>query len=174
MPPAPPPSSAALAFTFAAGAAEAASQKSRRSANANPQDNMADQLNAQSLSRAQAGTDLPMPAVDSTGNLNRMSQGDAARASPCRSRPVAPLSAKARYAKAGGPPCRGPARAARGRFRLAPIWPMSCGHVRESPRPGTPGRPPANLPLAGLRVIELGHYIAAPFATRRSPISAPR
>ena len=70
---------AALAFTFAAGAAEAASQKSRRSANANPQDNMADQLNAQSLSRAQAGTDSPMPAVDSTGNLNRMSQGDAAK-----------------------------------------------------------------------------------------------
>jgi hypothetical protein len=70
---------AALAFTLAAGTAEAASQKSRRSANANPQDNMADQLNAQSLSRAQAGTDSPMPAVDSTGNLNRMSQGDAAK-----------------------------------------------------------------------------------------------
>ena len=40
---------------------------------------MADQLNAQSLSRAQAGTDSPMPAVDSTGNLNRISQGDAAK-----------------------------------------------------------------------------------------------
>ena len=47
---------AALAFTLTAGLAEAA-QKSRRSAN--PQDNMADQLNAQSLSRAQAGTDSP-------------------------------------------------------------------------------------------------------------------
>jgi len=67
----------ALTFTLAAGAAEAASQKSRGSAN--PQDSMADQLNAQSLSRAQAGTDSPMPAADSTGSLNRMSQGDAAK-----------------------------------------------------------------------------------------------
>ena len=70
----------ALAFTLAAGTAEAASQKSRRSANS--QDNMADQLNAQSLSRAQAGTDSPTQAVDSTGNLNRMSQGDAAKGKP--------------------------------------------------------------------------------------------
>ena len=67
----------ALTFTLAAGAAEAASQKSRRSAS--PQDSMADQLNAQSLSRAQAGTGSPTQAVDSTSNLNRMSQGDAAK-----------------------------------------------------------------------------------------------
>jgi hypothetical protein len=46
---------------------------------ANPQDNMADQSNAQSLSRARPGTDTPIPAVDSTGKLNRMSQGDAAK-----------------------------------------------------------------------------------------------
>ena len=67
----------ALTFTLAAGAAEAASQKSRRAAN--PQDTMADQLNAQGLSLAQAGTDSSTPAVDSSGNLNRMSQGDAAQ-----------------------------------------------------------------------------------------------
>ena len=42
-------------------------------------DNMADQLNAQSLSRAQAGADTPTMGMDSTGNLNRMSEGDAAQ-----------------------------------------------------------------------------------------------
>ncbi len=31
-----------------------------------------------------------------------------------------------------------------------------------------------NLPLAGLKIVELGHYIAAPFATGCWPISAPR
>jgi hypothetical protein len=76
---------AALAFTLTAGLAEAA-QKSRRSAN--PQDNMADQLNAQSLSRAQAGTDSPSPGVDSTSNLNRMSQGDAAKGKSMQQPPM--------------------------------------------------------------------------------------
>lgn len=41
------------------------------------QDNMADQLNAQSLQRAQAGQSLPTPGPDSTSNLNRMSDQDA-------------------------------------------------------------------------------------------------
>jgi hypothetical protein len=77
---------AALAFTLAAGTAEAAAQKSRRSAN--PQDSMADQLNAQSLSRAQAGTDSPTQGVDSTSNLNRMSQGDAAKGKSMQQPPM--------------------------------------------------------------------------------------
>jgi hypothetical protein len=41
------------------------------------QDNMADQLNAQSLQRAQSGQNLPTPGPDSTSNLNRMSDQDA-------------------------------------------------------------------------------------------------
>src|SRR3954463_768688 len=32
--------------------------------------------------------------------------------------------------------------------------------------PAAPAGPTAALPLAGLRILELGHYIAAPFATR--------
>jgi hypothetical protein len=71
---------AALALPLAASPADAAGKRHGRAASAtSPQDNMADQLNAQSLARAQAGTDSPTPATDSTSNLNRMSQGDAAK-----------------------------------------------------------------------------------------------
>ncbi|TCZ61363.1 hypothetical protein [Roseicella aquatilis] len=43
------------------------------------QDNMSDQLNAQSLARAQAGQNSPGVGPDTTGNLNRMSEQDAAK-----------------------------------------------------------------------------------------------
>lgn len=74
---------AALAFAFSAGTADAAGKRHGRAAQAassqSSQDNMADQLNAQSLARAQAGQNSPGAGPDTTGNLNRMSDQDAAR-----------------------------------------------------------------------------------------------
>ncbi|MEN0076690.1 MAG: hypothetical protein AAGC69_20065 [Paracraurococcus sp.] len=70
---------AALAFAFAAGSADAASTKHRRAAPGASEDNMADQLNAQSLARAQAGTNSPGMGADTTSNLNRMSDQDATK-----------------------------------------------------------------------------------------------
>ncbi|MDO9711388.1 hypothetical protein [Paracraurococcus lichenis] len=81
---------AALAVT--AGAAEAAGKRSGKAAaastQASTQDNMADQLNAQSLQRAQAGQNSPTPGPDSTTNLNRMSEKDAATGRAMNSAPM--------------------------------------------------------------------------------------
>ncbi|MCR0981556.1 hypothetical protein NRP21_05795 [Roseomonas pecuniae] len=55
------------------------SARSGASSGASSQDMMADQLNAQSLQRAQSGQGAPGPGPDTTGNLNRMSEQDAAR-----------------------------------------------------------------------------------------------
>jgi len=65
-----------VALTLTAGAADAASKRSKASPAAS-QDSMADQLNAQSLQRAQTGQNSPTPGPDTTGNLNRMSDTDA-------------------------------------------------------------------------------------------------
>jgi len=66
------------ALTLTAATADAASRRSKAGP-ATSQDNMADQLNAQSLQRAQAGQSSPTPGPDTTSNLNRMSEGDAAK-----------------------------------------------------------------------------------------------
>ncbi|MEY4845466.1 MAG: hypothetical protein RL312_1747, partial [Pseudomonadota bacterium] len=47
---------------------------------------------------------------------------------------------------------------ASGRFRLA----QKCSNTRSMSAPPSAPR----LPLSGLKLVELGHYIAAPFATR--------
>jgi hypothetical protein len=71
---------ATLAFALAAGTADAAGKRQSRSGSAaSPQDSMADQLNAQSLQSARSGRDAPTPGPDSTSNLNRMSEQDAAK-----------------------------------------------------------------------------------------------
>ncbi|WP_128080054.1 hypothetical protein [Roseicella frigidaeris] len=71
---------AALAFTFTAASADAAGSKHHGKARAAAsEDTMADQLNAQSLARAQAGTNSPGAGSDTTGSLNRMSEQDAAK-----------------------------------------------------------------------------------------------
>lgn len=77
---------AALALTL--GTAEAAGKRSRKDAAATSQDSMADQLNAQSLQRAQAGQNSPTGGPDTTSNLNRMSERDAAQG---RAMPTPPM-----------------------------------------------------------------------------------
>jgi hypothetical protein len=79
---------AALAFTLAAGAADAAQTKRQRSASAPNQNSMTEQLNAESLQRAQAGQNAPTGGSDTTSNLNRMSQQDATKGKNMNTAPM--------------------------------------------------------------------------------------
>lgn len=84
---------ALAALALAAGPAVAAGKHSQgrhgaKATSAPSQDNMADQLNAQSLARAQAGQNSPTPGPDTTGTLNRMSDQDAAKGRNMNSAPM--------------------------------------------------------------------------------------
>src|ERR687885_396529 len=100
---------------------------------------------------------------------------------PCRGRrcPTAeaarwPAGLKPRRSESAGSKCKAPGAAGplsadrsapppgSGERRSALCLPVMPDNdtVQETPRRT------AGLPLAGLRIIELGHYIAAPFATR--------
>ena len=69
----------ATTLALAAGTADAAGKRHHRASAASDQGNIADQLNAESLQRAQQGMNSPTPGPDSTSNLNRMSDQDATR-----------------------------------------------------------------------------------------------
>ena len=73
---------AALAVTLAAGAADAAQTKRQN------QNSMTEQLNAESLQRAQAGQNAPTGGPDTTSNLNRMSQQDATKGKNMNAAPM--------------------------------------------------------------------------------------
>ena len=70
---------AATTLALAAGTADAAGKRQGRASAAPDQGNTADQLNAESLQRARQGMNSPTPGRDTTSDLNRMSDQDAAR-----------------------------------------------------------------------------------------------
>jgi hypothetical protein len=69
----------AIVLALAAGTADAAGRRHGGASAAPQQTTTADQLNAESLQRAQQGMNSPTPGPDTTSNLNRMSDQDAAR-----------------------------------------------------------------------------------------------
>jgi hypothetical protein len=66
--------------------ADAQQQQRRRPADS--QSAMVEQLNAESLRRAQQGQNSPTPGPDTTQNLNRMSDQDARRGQPMPQPPM--------------------------------------------------------------------------------------
>lgn len=84
----------ALAVAGASNAALAASgpRTTQRAPMAQSSDNsVTDQLNAQSLARAQAGENSPTPGPDTTSNLNSMSDRRAMEGRNTGSRPMMPF-----------------------------------------------------------------------------------